>query len=165
MRVGLALGSNIGDRLDYLRAARNHLFAIHEDGGPFLCSRVYETEPEDCPEGSPPFLNAAIELASSLPPLDLLVELQRIEQALGRPHEHGFHTPRTIDLDILYFDNLAFKLPDLELPHPRLAERAFVLRPLADVCPDRILPGFAIPIRQLLEKIPTRDLPMPVANL
>ena len=165
MRVGVALGSNIGERLDYLRAARNRLFAIHEDGGPFLCSRVYETEPEACPEGSPLFLNAAIEMASSLPPLDLLAELQRIEQELGRPHEHGFHAPRTIDLDILYYDNLAFKLADLELPHPRLAERAFVLRPLADVCPDRILPGFEISIRHLLEKIPTRDLPIPVANL
>lgn len=165
MRVGIALGSNIGDRLNYLRVARSHLFALHEDGGPFLCSRVYETEPDDCPPESPLFLNATIEMASSLPALDLLAELQRIEQSLGRPHEHGFHAPRTIDLDILYFDNLAFKLPDLELPHPRIAERAFVLRPLADVCPDRILPGFTTSVRHLLEKIPTRDLPIPVSNL
>jgi 2-amino-4-hydroxy-6-hydroxymethyldihydropteridine diphosphokinase len=163
MRVAIALGSNLDDRLLNLRSARERLFALHEDRGPFLCSRIYETEPVDCPPGSPAFLNAAIELACTRPPLDLLAELQRIEQLLGRPREHGFHAPRTVDLDILYYDNLAFDLPELTLPHPRLAERAFVLAPLADVAPQKIVPGFRKPIAALLEKLPADARPKPVA--
>ena len=164
MRVGIALGSNLDDRLQHLRAARNHLFALHEDSGPFLCSRIYETEPADCPADSPLYLNAAIEMSSSLPPLDLLSELQRIEQLLGRPRKHGFHTPRTIDLDMLYFDNLSFRLPSLELPHPRIAERPFVVFPLADICPDRILPGWHTPIGAHRKSFSLHDAPKVFAD-
>jgi len=163
MRVAIALGSNLDDRLQNLRAARTRLFALHEDRGAFLCSRIFETEPVDCPPGSPAFLNAAIELACTIPPLDLLAELQRIEHLLGRPRDHGFHTPRTVDLDILYYDNLAFQLPELTLPHPRIAERAFVLAPLADVAPQKILPGFRESIAALLEKLPVEARPAAVA--
>jgi len=164
MRVGIALGSNLDDRLANLRAARRHLFALHEDRGPFLCSRIYETEPVDCPPGSAPFLNAAIELASTLPPLDLLKKLQAIEHLLGRPLNHAHHAPRTIDLDILYYDNLAFTLPELTLPHPRITERAFVLHPLADIAPTRILPVQTQPIAALLEKISTEAKPKAFAD-
>ena len=164
MRVGIALGSNLDDRLENLRAARRHLFALHEDRGPFLCSRIYETDPVDCPPGSPAFLNAAIELACTTPPLDLLEKLQRLEQILGRPANHGHHAPRTIDLDILYYDNLAFALPELTLPHPRIAERGFVLTPLADVAPDRILPSQTQTIAALLEKIPPKNRPSATAS-
>ena len=164
MRVGIALGSNLDARLENLRAARSHLFALHEDRGPFLCSRIYETEPVDCPPGSAPFLNAAIELACTLPPLDLLKKLQRIEQILGRPSNHAHHAPRTIDLDILYYDNLAFTLPELTLPHPRITERAFVLQPLADIAPTRILPGQTQTIADFLEKMPPAGRPSPTAN-
>ena len=164
MRVGIALGSNLDDRLENLRAARRHLFALHEDRGPFLNSRIYETEPVDCPPGSAPFLNAAIELACTLPPLDLLKKLQRIEQILGRPSNHAHHAPRTIDLDILYYDNLAFTLPELTLPHARITERPFVLQPLADIAPTRILPGQTQTIANFLEKIPPAGRPTPTAS-
>ena len=164
MRVGIALGSNLDDRLQNLRAARARLFALHEDRGPFLCSRIFETDPVDCPPDSPPFLNAAIELACTRPPLDLLAELQRIEELLGRPRNHGFHTPRSIDLDILYYDNLAFTLPELTLPHPRITERPFVLQPLADIAPSRILPGQTQTIAALLEKIPAEAKPKALAD-
>ncbi|MFM8763695.1 MAG: 2-amino-4-hydroxy-6-hydroxymethyldihydropteridine diphosphokinase [Spartobacteria bacterium] len=164
MRVGIALGSNLHERLPLLQAARSHLYLLHEDRGPFLCSRIYETEPLDCPPGSPFFLNAVIEIACTLPPLDLLAGLQRIEQALGRPREHAFHAPRTIDLDILYYDNLHFTLPELTLPHPRISERAFVLCPLADICPDRILPGWKKSIAARLSELPPESLPKPVAS-
>ena len=164
MRVGIALGSNLDDRLENLRAARRHLFALHEDRGPFLCSRIYETDPVDCPPGSPAFLNATIELASTLPPLDLLKKLQSIEHLLGRPTAHAHHAPRTIDLDILYYDNLAFTLPELTLPHPRIIERPFVLQPLADIAPTRILPGQTRTIAALLEKIPPTGRSTPSAN-
>lgn len=164
MRVGIALGSNLGDRPGHLRAARRRLFALHEDRGPFLCSRIYETEPVDCPDDSPPFFNAAIEMSCTLPPLDLLAELQHLERILGRPPDHAFHAPRTIDLDILYYDNLAFELPELTLPHPRIVERAFVLAPLADVAPTRILPGQTETVLELLGKIPVAARPPVVAE-
>jgi len=163
MRVGIALGSNLDERLHLLRSARLHLQGLHEDRGPFLCSRIYETEPVDCPPGSPLFLNAAIEIACTLPPLDLLAALQRIEQTLGRPKNHAFHAPRTIDLDILYYDNLHFSLPELTLPHPRISERAFVLCPLADICPERILPGWEKSIADRLAEFLPADLPKAVA--
>ena len=163
MRVGIALGSNLHERLHLLRAARTQLYALHEDRGPFLCSRIYETEPVDCPPGSPFFLNAAIEIACTLPPLDLLARLQSIEQTLGRPRDHAFHAPRTIDLDILYYDNLHFTLPELTLPHPRISERPFVLCPLADICPERILPGWEKSIAERLAEFSAGDLPKAVA--
>jgi 2-amino-4-hydroxy-6-hydroxymethyldihydropteridine diphosphokinase len=164
MRVGIALGSNLHERLLLLQAARTHLYALHEDRGPFLCSRIYETEPVDCPPGSPSFLNAAIEIACTLPPLDLLIRLQSIEQTLGRPREHAFHAPRTIDLDILYYDNLHFTLPELTLPHPRISERPFVLCPLADICPDRILTGGGKSIAARLAEFPAESLPQAMAD-
>lgn len=164
MRVGIALGSNLHERLQLLQAARSHLYALHEDRGPFLCSRIYETEPLDCPPGSPLFLNAVIEIACTLPPLDLLASLQGIEQKLGRPRDHALHAPRTIDLDILYYDNLHFTLPELTLPHPRISERAFVLCPLADICPDRILPGWKKSIADHLAEFSSESLPQAVAN-
>ena len=154
MRAGIALGSNLGDRAARLREARRHLFALHDGSGPFLCSRIYETEPQDCPPGSPAFLNASIELHTALAPLDLLAALQRIEHQLGRPADHAFHAPRTIDLDILYLDNLRFVLPELTVPHPRIAERPFVLLPLADIAPNRLLPGFMETPAALATKIP-----------
>jgi 2-amino-4-hydroxy-6-hydroxymethyldihydropteridine diphosphokinase len=163
MRVGIALGSNLHERLHLLQSARLHLQALHEDRGPFLCSRIFETDPVDCPPGSPLFLNAAIEIACTLPPLDLLAALQRIEQVLGRPKDHAFHAPRTIDLDILYYDNLHFALPELTLPHPRISERAFVLCPLSDICPERILPGWEKSIAERLAEFSAGELPKAVA--
>ncbi|MEI8292364.1 MAG: 2-amino-4-hydroxy-6-hydroxymethyldihydropteridine diphosphokinase [bacterium] len=163
MRVGIALGSNLHGRLQLLQSARSHLRALHEDRGPFLCSRIYETEPVDCPPGSPLFLNAVIEIACTIPPLDLLAALQSIEQKLGRPHQHAFHAPRTIDLDILYYDNLHFTLPELTLPHPRIQDRPFVLCPLADICPDRILPGWETSIAARLASFPAAELPHAMA--
>jgi len=159
MRVGIALGSNLDARLQLLRLAWVHLQNLHVESGPFLCSRIYETEPFDCPPGSPLFLNAAIELSCDLPPLDLLRRLQRIEESLGRPKIRTRHAPRTIDLDILYCDNLCFALPELTLPHPRIRERPFVLCPLGDICPERILPGFEKNIRTLVSAWNPDDLP------
>lgn len=163
MRAGIALGSNLGDRLAHLGAARRHLFSLHEGPGPFLCSPVFETAPVDCPTGSPAFLNAAIELSTVLPPLDLLRELQRIEEELGRPREHAFHGPRTIDLDLLYVDALRISHRDLTLPHPAIASRLFVLKPLAAICPERILPGMTQPLGSLCSSAESNNPPPVVA--
>lgn len=162
MRAGIALGSNLGDRLNFLREARRFLFALHEEPGPFLCSKVYETEPVDCSDDSPRFLNAAVELTTSLAPLELLARLQCLEQKLGRPPAHGFHGPRTLDLDLLYCDNLQLSLDSLTLPHPDIAGRLFVLKPLNDICPCRILPGQTAEIQVLSEALINR-MASPVA--
>jgi 2-amino-4-hydroxy-6-hydroxymethyldihydropteridine diphosphokinase len=162
MRAGIALGSNLGDRLHFLREAGNFLFALHDGPGPFLCSRVYETEPVDCPDGSPRFLNAAIELTTSLAPIEFMDRLQSIEQKLGRPADHSFHGPRTLDLDLLYCDNLQMSLDGLTLPHPGIAGRLFVLKPLNDICPDCILPGQAAAIHALCESLATQAPPITV---
>ncbi|MFZ4774031.1 MAG: 2-amino-4-hydroxy-6-hydroxymethyldihydropteridine diphosphokinase [Terrimicrobiaceae bacterium] len=151
MRAGIALGSNLGDRLSLLNEGRRRLLSLHDGTGPFLSSKIYETAPVDCPENSPSFLNAAIELSTTLPPLDLLARLQQIEGELGRPQKHQFHGPRTLDLDVLYYGDLQLSHESLVLPHPRISERLFVLNPLADICPDRILPGQDATIRRLCE--------------
>ncbi|MCX6972052.1 MAG: 2-amino-4-hydroxy-6-hydroxymethyldihydropteridine diphosphokinase [Verrucomicrobia bacterium] len=151
MRAGIALGSNLGDRLGNLQEARRHLLALHDGSGPFLCSKIYETAPVDCPPGSLPFLNAAIELSTSTPPLNLLADLQRIEIESGRSADHAFHGPRTLDLDFLYYGSLQLSHIQLTLPHKRIPSRLFVLMPLADIRPELILPTENLTIRALCE--------------
>jgi|GEM_PF-379598 len=137
--AGIALGSNIEPRLENLRRAGQHLRQLAVPNTPFLMSRVYETAPVDCPPDSPPFLNAALELTTTLEPHALLSELLRIESLLGRPPRHALNAPRPIDLDILYFNNLSLQTKDLVLPHPCLTVRRFVLQPLADIHPDLVI--------------------------
>lgn len=146
MRVGIALGSNLGDRAAHLRAAIEAIRAFALP--PVHVSRFYETSPVDCPPDSPLFLNAAIEIGSDEPIEDLLRKLQAIEQSQARPALHERNAPRTIDLDILYADDLTMESPTLTLPHPRLMSRLFVLLPLCDIAPDRRIPGHAPTFRE-----------------
>lgn len=138
-RIGISLGSNLGDRLAHLREAIDRLGPVRE-GGHLLRSPVYETEPVDCPPGSGSFYNAVVEIESSLAPLELLAFAQSIERALGRPEVRGRNAPRTIDLDLLYCDQLVLDEPGLVLPHPRMMQRAFVVLPLAAIRPDLVTP-------------------------
>lgn len=142
MRAGIALGSNLGDRIHFLEKAVSELQNLHEQGE-FLVSSFIETEPQDCPPGSPSFLNAVVELGTTLTPLNLLHQLQSIEINYGRSRDHGFHSPRTLDLDILYLDKATLQSPQLQLPHPRIRERYFVLKPLSEIRPELILPGWS----------------------
>lgn len=141
MKTGIALGSNVEPRLLHLQSARRRVLALHEGRGPASTSKVYESSPVDCPEGSPGFLNAVIEIDSTLEASTLLRRLQGIEIELGRPGDHGRHTPRTIDLDLLYQADRMVNTEALILPHPRIADRRFVLQPLADIRPGLVLPG------------------------
>lgn len=140
MRVGLALGSNLGNRMAHLLWAIDSLRALAEPGESFLVSHFYETEPIDCPPGSPPFINAAIEFAYANSPDALLKVLQAMEIERGRK-DSGKNAPRPLDLDILYYGDQIHSTAYLTIPHPRLTERLFVLQPLCDICPNRILPG------------------------
>ena len=143
MRAGIALGSNLGDRRALMTQALKDLQEIHE-GEPtsFLASSFFETEPQDCPRGSPLFLNSAVELETSLHPLELLKLLQALEVAAGRPLDHGHHSPRSLDLDLLYCDEMTLDTLGLQLPHPRITERLFVLKPLAEIRPELQLPSW-----------------------
>ncbi|GAB4192397.1 MAG: hypothetical protein OHK0024_32550 [Thalassobaculales bacterium] len=126
----LALGANLGDRLAALRAA---LAGIRQWVAVGAVSTVYETDPRYVTD-QPKFLNACLAGETALPPAALLARLKALETAIGRrPGQR--HGPREIDIDILAMGALRLDTPDLVLPHPRLAERAFVLRPLAEVAP------------------------------
>lgn len=141
MRAGIALGSNLGDKSALLNQAIGHLKEIHESGD-FLISAFHETEPVDCAPNTPTFLNAVAELGTSLTPMDLLHRLQDLEILSGRPKNHTRNASRALDLDLLYCDEMTLLNPDLELPHPRMTERFFVMAPLAEICPDLQLPGW-----------------------
>ncbi len=153
MKAGIALGSNIEPRLLHLSEAFSRIRALHEGSGPALGSKVYETAPLDCPVGSPLFLNGAIEIETSTTPSSLLASLQKIEQDLGRPLNQGYHLPRTIDLDLLYLGDLTIQTPELTLPHPAIAQRLFVLVPLADIRPNLIPPGWNTSVATVLSQI------------
>ena len=129
-RVFVSLGSNLGDRATHLRAAREALAALPATTV-VAASRVYETAPQDR-ENQGAFLNQVLCLETGLQPLDLLYECQRIEREHGRVRALRFG-PRTLDIDILLFQDAESDDPELTLPHPRMVKRAFVLVPLADV--------------------------------
>jgi 2-amino-4-hydroxy-6-hydroxymethyldihydropteridine diphosphokinase len=152
MRIGIALGSNLGDRLANLRAARDAVSDL-ATGKTMLTSRVYETDPVGCEPGAAKFLNAVVEIENDGDPTELLEKLIRIEQSLGRDRDHARNISRKIDIDILYADELNVRNERLELPHPRMHLRKFVLRPLADIRPDLVLPNQTQTVRELLAQI------------
>lgn len=136
-RVAIALGSNLGDREANIAAAIAALRKLATPGEPFLTASLHDTAPQDCPPGSPRFLNTVIELQyGGDDPLELLAKTQAIELALGRERKPVRNAPRIIDIDILLFGETSLKHPKLELPHPRIAERPFVLLPLREIRPD-----------------------------
>jgi len=132
-RVFLGLGSNLGDRLANLRSAVDRL----QDGGVDLIrsSSVYETDPVGGPSGQARYLNAVVEVATLLDPHDLLAVCKRIESDLGRRPAARWG-PRPIDIDILLWGDMLIRQPDLEVPHPEMANRAFVMVPLDEIAPE-----------------------------
>jgi 2-amino-4-hydroxy-6-hydroxymethyldihydropteridine diphosphokinase len=153
MRSAVALGSNIGDRLKNLHVARKAIFALAKVKPPFLSSGVYETEPVGCEAGAGKFLNAVVEFEYGGDPGRLLEQLIQIEEALGRKRDHPQNVSRTIDIDLLYCGDQRINEKRLQLPHPRLHLRNFVLWPLADIRPDLILPSLNKNIGDLLAEL------------
>jgi 2-amino-4-hydroxy-6-hydroxymethyldihydropteridine diphosphokinase len=136
-RAFIGLGANLGDARATLQAALRELAAA--PGVQVVAvSSFWRSAPVDA--AGPDFVNACAELGTSLEPEALLALLQRIEQAHGRQRPYR-NAPRTLDLDLLLVDGLTWHSPTLVLPHPRLHERAFVLRPLAEIAPDLQVPG------------------------
>jgi 2-amino-4-hydroxy-6-hydroxymethyldihydropteridine diphosphokinase len=134
----LGLGANIGNRLENLQRAVD---LLEKQPGLTVVrsSRVYETDPIGGPP-QPPFLNAVLEIATELSPRELLSACGGIENALGRVRVVRWG-PRPIDIDILTYDEMTIDETDLQVPHPRMFERGFVLAPLAELTEDPPLPG------------------------
>lgn len=144
----VALGSNQGDRLRLLREAVGRL---SDYGTIEAVSAVYETAPVGVTEQAA-FLNAALRLRTELGPEALLAAMHAIEADLGRVRT-TVNGPRTLDLDLLFYDQLVLDTADLVLPHPRLHERAFVLVPLADIAPDLEHPNTGLSARDLVSAL------------
>lgn len=127
----LALGTNLGRRLENLRRA---LQALAPEVAVQAISSIYETEPAYVLD-QPRFYNLALRAETTLPPMAVLQLLKGLEQKLGRVATERFG-PRLIDLDLLFYEDLVLETPELTIPHPRLHERAFVLVPLAEIAPE-----------------------------
>lgn len=153
-RCGLSLGSNMGDRLQHLRTAGQAVGLLADFSQPVLKSSVYETEPVGCDPGTASFYNAVMEIGYFGDPESLLERLRAVEAALGRPAERARNAPRSIDLDLLYADAVVVHSEFLELPHPRLTQRRFVLGPLAEIRPSLRLPGQERTVAELLKALP-----------
>jgi len=153
MRIGISLGANLGDRIANLDAARQAIVDLASVKPPVLTSPVYETEPVDCEPDATKFLNAVLEVEYDGDPSELLEQLVRVEESLGREREHAKNVSRKIDIDLLYADDLSVENERLQLPHPRMHLRKFVLRPLADIRPDLLLPNQTKTVRELLAQI------------
>ena len=143
----IALGSNLGDRERHLRAGLTALRAL-SGVRDVVVSRVYETDPIG-PGQQRPYLNAVARVRTRLSPRALLDQLLEIERSEGRERGAVRNAPRTLDLDLLLYGESEIDEPGLVVPHPRIAQRAFVLEPLCDLAPDLVLPGAGAPIRAL----------------
>ena len=148
MMICFSIGSNLGDRLDYLRKAVDALKLIF--GEPIMVSAVYETEGWGV-DDHPLFLNAAISFDTNLLAEDILKIIQKIEKDFGRVRSLYIVEPRTIDIDILFFENWVLKTDDLVVPHPLISKRRFVLEPLAEIMGNFVHPSLKKNINELLE--------------
>ncbi len=136
--VYVALGSNLGDREKNIENAVEKIGKL-EGTGVIKCSSLYETEPVGYLDQGR-FLNAAAMVMTMLSPLQLLAKLQEIEKELGRTRDIHWG-PRTVDIDILLYEDLKMDLPELIIPHPRMTQRGFVLIPLEEIYEARVLMG------------------------
>jgi len=152
MKVGLAFGSNLGDRLKHLQQAKAYVLSLSNDGW-HAASPLYETEPLGCPPNSPKFLNAVLEIEFADAPKTLLEKILTYEVAHGRDRDLPKNAARTIDVDILFFGEEEILEKDLVVPHPRMAERRFVLLPLSTIEPDRVVKGTGKTVRMLLREL------------
>lgn len=150
----IALGSNMGDRYEYLKKAVL-LLENQEKITVVNTSSIYETDPVGFTDQDQ-FLNMAVQVSTSLKPLELLDECLKIEEELGRKREIRWG-PRTLDLDILLYNQENIETEKLTIPHPRMSERAFVILPLLEMDPNLMLPTMEEPLESCLQSIPDKE--------
>jgi len=152
--IFLGLGSNIGDKLEYLQAALKGIESLH--GTSLLrTSSIYATEPVGN-KNQPEFLNLVAEIESNLSPQRLLAELKSIERDLGRRQTERWG-PREIDIDILYYNSTITTEKDFQVPHGEVSKRRFVLVPLAEIAPQFQDPISKISLSELLQRCPDKS--------
>ena len=151
-RVFLGLGSNLADREKNMFHAMKFIANLPKTKL-VRCSSIYETEPWGISE-QPRFLNCACEIETQLKPEELLHLIIDIEKSIGRERTKEKFGPRTIDVDILFYDDLIVSQADLKIPHPRMHLRKFVLVPLCEIAPDFLHPAIQKKIRELLDECP-----------
>lgn len=147
----IAIGSNLGDRARACYSAVQKL-ASHAQISVVQMSELFETAPVGGPVWSPPYLNGAIAVETTLGAHALFTELMAIEKALGRQHFERWG-PRTVDLDLLLFGDRIISSDDLIVPHPLMHERRFVLEPLAEIAPDAMHPALLMTVKGLLDNL------------
>ena len=158
--VAIALGTNLGERLQNLIAACSAFQPLRASDR-WYQSSVYATSPVGCPEGSPDFYNAVIVFDYSGSPEELLRECKAIEQQQGRDLKLNItNAPRPIDADILYFGAHTRSSESLTIPHPRMLQRRFVLEPLAEIRPDHQLPNTTLSVQELLLQLDSAEPPL-----
>src|SRR5215471_4996213 len=151
----IALGGNVGDVRTTFQKAISNICGMAQ-AALIARSSDYSTPPWG-DEDQAPFINACIAIETALDPLALLSVLQKVEQSFGRTRaKERRWGPRTLDLDLIAYDDVSLQTPELTLPHPRLFERAFVLVPLAEIAPDRVISGRRI--SEALAKVSTADI-------
>ncbi|AAU91634.1 2-amino-4-hydroxy-6-hydroxymethyldihydropteridine diphosphokinase [Methylococcus capsulatus] len=151
----IGLGGNLGNAAETVRTARRAIGAI-PGVRELAFSSLYRSAPMG-PSDQPDYVNAVMAVATSLAPQALLHALQRIERIHGRVRTGERWGPRTLDLDLLLYDDLVLDTETLRLPHPGIAEREFVLYPLAEIAPDLDIPDRG-PLRELVRNCPLRGL-------
>ncbi|MFN0158911.1 MAG: 2-amino-4-hydroxy-6-hydroxymethyldihydropteridine diphosphokinase [Bacteroidota bacterium] len=144
--VFLGLGSNLGERHKFLQQAANELKNL-PTSKVIWTSSVYETDPYGKPN-QPKFLNACVEMETTLPPAELYLKVKEIEQRVGRMESEQWG-PREIDIDILVYDGLVFSDETLNVPHAEMENRRFVLVPLREIAPDLVHPTNGMTVEKL----------------
>lgn len=147
----IGVGSNLGDRLGNLRKAKR-LLSEKPGFEEIRTSPFYETEPVGGPADSPKYLNGVWEIKTGLSPAEMLEALRDIENTFGRTREYA-DAPRTLDLDLLVWGDMVLDEGDLKLPHPRMHERFFVMKPFSDLAPQWVHPGYKKSAKQLMEAL------------
>ena len=154
--VYLGIGSNLGDRSANVEKALT-LLREHKEIKILAVSELIETEPQAGPAQGK-FLNGAIKIDTDLMPVDLLSQIKMIERRLGRVKSDEVNAPRAMDPDILFYDDVVIvEGKSLTIPHPRLSERAFVLKPLLEIAPDLVHPRLNKTVKELYEALESHE--------
>lgn len=159
----LGLGANLGDRLEALRGSRQAL-QKNPAVNVVASAPLYEAVAVGGPEGQPPYLNTVLQIETTLEPERLLDLCHQVEKEFGRQRQEHWG-PRTLDIDILFYDSIVRMDIELVLPHPRLHERAFVLMPLVDLAPDLTHPVVFLTLNELMQRLDSTEGVQRVAEL
>lgn len=152
MKSYIAIGSNLGDKNKLVNDAVQSINEL-PNSNVLRISNWHETEPVGLPVGAKNFLNGVVEVNSDLSAHELMTALLEIEKMMGRVRNKTGYESRTIDLDLLLYGNQIIDMPDLKLPHPRMTERLFVMKPLCELCPDLIIPGIELSVSDILHHL------------